>query len=211
MAKQYMPLEDCSGSAVLGGEIPQLRPPAFSDAPKYTTFSYTYYPGVSEIYEAVAPNISTRFYAIKAAIDFSKAKGDLQAVLMAHGGYFGEHSFYIYQGKLCYVHNWLGQPQKIACDLPRLSGEVTLKVEFAKPKIIAPSDEKLGDSTIYEMKLYINNIEQNVDIIRTFSNHTLNFLIPYKHEIPCEFQGAKLRRINVTITNDVSGINDDQL
>ncbi|NCS03093.1 MAG: hypothetical protein GPJ06_13480 [Microcystis aeruginosa G13-11] len=211
MAKQYMPLEDCSGSAVLGGDIPQLRPPAFSDAPKYTTFSYTYYPGVSEIYEAVAPNISTRFYAIEAAIDFSKAKGDLQAVLMAHGGYFGEHSFYIYQGKLCYVYNWLGQPQKIACDLPRLSGEVTLKVEFAKPKIIAPSDEKLGDSTIYEMKLYINNIEQNVDIIRTFSNHTLNFLIPYKHEIPCEFQGAKLRRINVTITNDVSGINDDQL
>ncbi|NCT44971.1 MAG: hypothetical protein GPJ35_17365 [Microcystis aeruginosa G11-09] len=211
MAKQYMPLEDCSGSAVLGGEIPQLRPPAFSDAPKYTTFSYTYYPGVSEIYEAVAPNISTRFYAIEAAIDFSKAKGDLQAVLMAHGGYFGEHSFYIYQGKLCYVYNWLGQPQKSACDLPRLSGEVTLKVEFAKPKIIAPSDEKLGDSTIYEMKLYINNIEQNVDIIRTLSNHTLNFLIPYKHEIPCEFQGAKLRRINVTITNDVSGINDDQL
>jgi len=103
MAKQYMPLEDCSGAAVLGGEIPQLRPPGFSDDSKSTTFSYTYYPGVSEIYEAVAPNISTRFYAIKAAIDFSKAKGELQAVLMAHGGYFGEHSFYIYQGKLCYV------------------------------------------------------------------------------------------------------------
>ena len=41
MAKQYMPLEDCSGSAVLGGEIPQLRPPAFSDDPKYTTFTLT--------------------------------------------------------------------------------------------------------------------------------------------------------------------------
>jgi hypothetical protein len=211
MAKQYMPLEDCSGSAVLGGEIPQLRPPAFSDAPKYTTFSYTYYPGVSEIYEAVAPNISTRFYAIEAAIDFSKAKGDLQAVLMAHGGYFGEHGFYIYQGKLCYVYNWLGQQQKITCDLPRLSGEVKLKVEFAKPKIIAPSDEKLSDSTIYEMKLYINNIEQNVYIIRTFSNHTPNFLTQYKHEITCQFQGAKLRIIIVTITNDVRAINDDQL
>jgi hypothetical protein len=114
MAKQYMPLEDCSGSAVLGGEIPQLRPPAFSDAPKYTTFSYTYYPGVSEIYEAVAPNISTRFYAIEAAIDFSKAKGDLQAVLMAHGGYFGEHGFYIYQGKLCYVFDILAAVKRTA-------------------------------------------------------------------------------------------------
>jgi hypothetical protein len=253
MAKQYMPLEDWSGTVVFGGEIPQLRPPAFSDDSKYTTFSYTHYlegleisdsytydPGGSEIsetvareiatftvpptnypreleisdsyiydprgleiVEAVAPNISTRFYAIEATIDFSKAKGDLQGVLMAHGGYFGGHSFYIYQGKLCYVYNWLGQQQKITCDLPRLSSEVTLKVEFAKPKIITPSDEKLGGSTIDNMKLYINNIEQNVDIIRTLSNHTPNFLTQYKHEIPCEFQGAKLQRIIVTVTNDI--------
>ena len=255
MAKQYMPLEDWSGTVVFGGEIPQLRPPAFSDDSKYTTFSYTHYlegleisdsyiydpggseiseavareiatfavpptnyprrleisdsytydlegseiseavageiatfavpptnyPGRLEIFEAVAPNISTRFYAIEATIDFSNAKGDLQGVLMAQGGYFGGHSFYIYQGKLCYVYNWLGQQQKITCDLPRLSSEVTLKVEFAKPKIIAPSDEKLGDSTIDNMKLYINNIEQNVDIIRTLSNHTPNFLTKYKH------------------------------
>ncbi|MCA2890549.1 MAG: hypothetical protein IM325_17960, partial [Microcystis sp. M045S1] len=72
MAKQYMPLEDCSGSAVVGGEIPQLRPPAFSDNSKYTTFTYTYYPrgleisdsyiyypGGSEISEAVAWEIPT--------------------------------------------------------------------------------------------------------------------------------------------------------
>ncbi|MFO0163437.1 MAG: hypothetical protein ACK51P_04320, partial [Microcystis sp.] len=124
----------------------------------------TNYLGGLEISEAVVPNISTPLYAIKATIDFSKAKGDLQAVLMAHDGCFGGHSFHIYQGKLCYVYNWLGQQQKITCYLPRLSGEVKLKVEFAKPKIIAPSDETLGDSAVDKMKLYINNIEQNVDI-----------------------------------------------
>ncbi|MBE9261136.1 hypothetical protein IQ224_02480 [Microcystis sp. LEGE 00066] len=47
MVKQYMPFKDCSG--VLGAEIPQLRPPAFSDDQKYNTFSYTYYPGGLEI------------------------------------------------------------------------------------------------------------------------------------------------------------------
>ena len=70
MVKQYMPFKDCSG--VLGAEIPQLRPPAFSDDPKYNTFSYTYYPGGleisdsyiyypggSEISEAVAREITT--------------------------------------------------------------------------------------------------------------------------------------------------------
>ncbi|MCE2662838.1 MAG: hypothetical protein PX481_01720 [Microcystis sp. M53603_WE2] len=72
MAKQYMPLEDCSGAAVVGGEVPQLRPPAFSDNSKYTTFTYTYYPegleisdsyisypGESEISEALAREITT--------------------------------------------------------------------------------------------------------------------------------------------------------
>ena len=47
MVKQYMPFKDCS--RVLGAEILQLRPPAFSDDPKYNTFSYTYYPGGLEI------------------------------------------------------------------------------------------------------------------------------------------------------------------
>ena len=70
MVKQYMPFKDCS--RVLGAEIPQLRPPAFSDDPKYNTFSYTYYPGgleisdsyiyypgESEISEALAREITT--------------------------------------------------------------------------------------------------------------------------------------------------------
>jgi hypothetical protein len=56
----------------LGAEILQLRPPAFSDDPKYNTFSYTYYPGgleisdsyiyypgESEISEALAREITT--------------------------------------------------------------------------------------------------------------------------------------------------------
>jgi hypothetical protein len=58
------------------------------------------------------------------------------------------------------------------------------------------------------MKLYINNIEQNVDIIRAFSNHNSNSLIQYKQKIPSEFQGAMLRRVSVTIANDISLICD---
>ena len=70
MVKQYTPFKDCS--RVLGAEILQLRPPAFSDDPKYNTFSYTYYPGgleisdsyiyypgESEISEALAREITT--------------------------------------------------------------------------------------------------------------------------------------------------------
>ena len=72
MTEKYMPFKDCSGSGILGAEIPQIRPPAFSDDPQYNTFTYTYYPGgleisdsyiyypgESEISEALAREITT--------------------------------------------------------------------------------------------------------------------------------------------------------
>ena len=65
MAKQCMPFEDCSGSAVLGGEIPQLRPPAFSDDSQYTTFSYTYYPDSSVlVMQSQIPDLTHRVFRI---------------------------------------------------------------------------------------------------------------------------------------------------
>jgi arylsulfatase len=161
-----MPLDDRSSAEVLGGERPQLRPPAFSDKDdSNATFSYTYYPGGSEIPEAVAPNIRTRSYAIEAIVDFSKVE-DAKGVLMAHGGRFGGHSFYIHKGILCYVYNWLGQrQQKISCslreNLPRIFKDVTLKVEFSKKQTLNPENPEnsgkkhLGSSTVGTVTLSI--------------------------------------------------------
>ncbi|MEA5534665.1 hypothetical protein [Crocosphaera sp. XPORK-15E] len=226
------PLDDRSAAQVLGGERPQLRPPAFSETDgKDATFSYTYYPGGSEIPEAVAPNIRTRSYAIEATV--SNAGAEIKGVLMAHGGRFGGHSFYIHEGKLCYVYNWLGQQQqKITCPLPSLnSQEMTLKVEFAKEKTIAPPDENLGSSTVGNVKLYINNIEQTTTLLEgTFTGYFDKFLTQpgkfalsgegfnigrdagqpvstdYENDVPYEFEGAKLKKVIVTIQNDAGAI-----
>jgi arylsulfatase len=229
-----MPLDDRSSAEVLGGERPQLRPPAFApDAPNTATFSYTYYPGGSEIPEAVAPNIRGRSYAIEAIVDFSSSvEGDVKGVLLAHGGRFGGHSFYIHAGKLCYVYNWLGQQQqKISCPLPDiLAGEVTLKVEFAKKPDKPEPAEDFGGSTRGEVKLYIGADVQNATKENTFDEYAEEFLTQpgkfalsgegfnigrdagqpvstdYEHEIPYEFEGAKLTKVIVTITNDAGAI-----
>lgn len=229
------PLDDRSAAQVLGGERPQLRPPAFSegDGPD-ATFSYTYYPGGSEIPEAVAPNIRGRSYSIEATISISNAETEVKGVLMAHGGRFGGHSFYIHNGKLCYVYNWLGQQeQKISCTLPTDKSDMTLKVEFAKEKTLTPSnpnfDPNLGSSTVGNLKLSIDGIEQTgADIEGTFSDYSGKLLTQpgkfslcgegfnigrdpgqpvstdYEHEY--EFEGAKLKTVTVTIKNDAGAV-----
>jgi arylsulfatase A-like enzyme len=164
-----LPLDDRSTAEVLGSERPQLAAPPFNENSLETDkFSYTYYPGGSEIPEAVAPNIRTRSYAIKAIVDFSAKETPqdvvlvLKGVLLAHGGRFGGHSFYIHEGQLCYVYNWLGQrEQKVSVLLPSdLRKEVELKVKFHKSS--AQGDEAgldadtFGTSTLGTIQMYID-------------------------------------------------------
>ncbi|MBS3028382.1 MAG: sulfatase-like hydrolase/transferase [Dolichospermum sp. DET50] len=158
-----MPLDDRSAAVGLGAERPQLAdPPDFTgggDWPK-GEFGYIYYPGGSEIPEAVAPNIRMRSYSITATVeDFSKVKNPA-GVLLAHGGRFGGHSFYIHENRLCYVYNWLGQrEQKVSCQLPKkLTGSVKLKVKFEKTGMLS-ADPTFGSSTLGNVSLFINDIE----------------------------------------------------
>jgi arylsulfatase len=164
-----VPLDDRSTTEILSTPRPQLAaPPDFSgegDWPE-DEFGYIYYPGGSEIPEAVAPNIRTRSYSITATVDFSS--GDTpEGVLLAHGGRFGGHSFYIHENRLCYVYNWLGQrEQKVSCPLPTnalanltANDEVKLKVEFNK-SALQGADARLdaaeyGNSTLGEVQLSI--------------------------------------------------------
>ena len=165
-----VPLDDRSTSEVLGTPRPQLTVTPFEDGE--SEFSYTYYPGGSEIPEAVAPNIRTRSYAIKATVDFSNVEdlSTVEGVLLAHGGRFGGHSFYIHEGKLCYVYNWLGQKQqKITCDLDlssiKLKRKVELSVKFTKEgDTLDPNAEganpDLGSSTVGTVELFIKGDAQ---------------------------------------------------
>ncbi|MEH2094398.1 sulfatase-like hydrolase/transferase [Nostoc sp.] len=165
-----VPLDDRSTTEIIGQPRPQLADPPFVDSDLDTaTFDYTYYPGGSEIPEAVAPSIRSRSYSIEATVDFSKGKIP-KGVLLAHGGRFGGHSFYIHDKKLCYVYNWLGQrEQKVSCSLPTnvLTGKANVKLKVAFKKSTLQGDnaglsaDEFGGSTLGTVQMYIDGKPQD--------------------------------------------------
>ena len=240
-----LPLDDRSTAEVLGTERPQLTPDPFPDKPNgdpadsTDTYDYTYYPGGSEIPEAVAPNIRTRSYSIEATVDFSGERTP-QGVLLAHGGRFGGHSFYIHEDRLCYVYNWLGKTQqKISCPLGTLSGEVPLKVEFTKEETLNPNDDgankELGSSTVGTVRLSIDGNPQDStigikgDFVYEYKGKFLTQPAKFAlcgegfnigrdggqpvsqdYASPGEFEGATIKQVVVTIKNDAGASNTEK-
>jgi arylsulfatase A-like enzyme len=115
-----IPCEDRSAVELLNLPRPQLTTPRNR---------YVYYPGCSEVPEAVAVSVCGRSYniAVEVTIDNEGAEG----VLFSHGGRFGGHSLYIKDGMLHYVYNWLGQDQqKLTSNIHVPTGKSLLGVRF---------------------------------------------------------------------------------
>jgi len=68
--------------------------------------SYTYYPGTQEVPVNAAANIINRPHSITADVDFTE--GD-EGVLISQGGIDGGYSFYVQDGKLQYVYNYVAR------------------------------------------------------------------------------------------------------
>ena len=66
---------------------------------------YVLYPGTQSIPAGAAPKILNRPYSITAEVDIPK-KG-AEGVLLSMGGNDGGISFYVQDGKLCFVHNYV--------------------------------------------------------------------------------------------------------
>ena len=66
---------------------------------------YVLYPGTQSIPAGAAPKILNRPYSITAEVDISKEGAE--GVLLSMGGNDGGISFYVQDGKLCFVHNYV--------------------------------------------------------------------------------------------------------
>ncbi len=166
---------------------------------------YIYYPGCSEVPEAVAVNIRGRSYNIDAEMDIETQ--DAEGVLFSHGGRFGGHSLYIKDGRLHYVYNWLGEKeQKLTSGVNVPVGKCTLGVRF--------SMEGFEDTSPVGMAaLYIN--DQNVAEARiktqpakfSIAGEGLNVgkdggqPVSSDYQSPFEFRGGVIKEVVV----DVSG------
>ena len=77
---------------------------------------YVLYPGTQSIPAGAAPKILNRPYSITAEVDIPE-KG-AEGVLLSMGGNDGGISFYVQDGKLCFVHNYVAV-ELLLCEIDR--------------------------------------------------------------------------------------------
>ena len=114
---------------------------------------YVYYPDTPEIPENGAVNLKNRSHSITAEVVIPEEGAE--GVLLAHGGLTGGYSFYMQDGKLHYVHNFLGLAKYyVHSDTLVPRGNHTLRFEFEKTGehqgrgVLTIDDHKVGEADI---------------------------------------------------------------
>ena len=158
---------------------------------------YVYQPGGNALPFAASPRVYNRPHSITADIVIPEEGGD--GVLLCHGNRHGGYSFYMKDGYLCHVHNYMGKeafkvtsPEKIP------TGEASLRYEFE------PTGELKnikGKGTSGRSQLYVNGeLVASVDLPYTVPNlfgiiglccgrDATDSVVPGDYQAPFAFNG----------------------
>jgi arylsulfatase len=92
--------------------------------------SLTVYPGMTHMTENSFINVKNRSHTITAEIEIPQGGGE--GVILAQGGRFAGWSLYMKDGKVSYVHNWVGK-ERYTITAPEAlpPGKATIRYEFA--------------------------------------------------------------------------------
>jgi len=113
--------------------------------------SYVYYPGTQEVPVNAAARIINRPYSITADVDFKT--GD-EGVLISQGGIDGGYVFYVLDGKLQYIYNYVARNfYHIEATEPVPEGRHQLRYEF---EVTGKPDVLKGKGTPGRGQLYID-------------------------------------------------------
>ena len=92
--------------------------------------SLTVYPGMTHMTENTFINVKNRSHSITAEVEIPQGGGD--GVILAQGGRFAGWSLYMKDGRVSYVHNWVGIDRyTITSTEPLASGKATIRYEFS--------------------------------------------------------------------------------
>ncbi len=107
---------------------------------------YVYYPGTTEVSEAVAARTLGVSFKILAEVEFTDKS---QGIICSQGSRFGGYALYVKAGKLVFVYNFLGVPpeQRLLTDAPK-SGKHIVGVAFDKESL-SKNLECLGTMTLH--------------------------------------------------------------
>jgi arylsulfatase A-like enzyme len=92
--------------------------------------SLTVYPGMTHMTENAFINVKNRSHTITADVEIPDGGGE--GVILSQGGRFAGWSLYLKEGKVSYVHNWVGiERYTITASEPVAPGKATIRYEFA--------------------------------------------------------------------------------
>ena len=128
------------------------RPKPYGDRKRFV-----YYPFGAAVGEGAAVDVKNRSHTIIAEVEIPDK--NVEGVLLAHGGLHGGYSFYIKDGRLCYVHNFLNMEyHKIISEkmIPTGPCWLSFKFEKAEERILGPggtgrlfvNDQLVGEGVI---------------------------------------------------------------
>jgi arylsulfatase len=102
---------------------------------------YVYYPGGQYVPENAAVRVFNRDHSI--GVDLTVPVGGAEGVLLAHGSLSGGYSLYVDDGRLRYVHNYVGvEEYEVVADEPLPEGEISVRMEFETTGDANPAEGK---------------------------------------------------------------------
>jgi len=135
---------DSRGTLKFAEERPQIAP---------DRESYIYYPHTQAVPSNVAPKVFNRPYVVTAEVEIPKEGAE--GVLMGYGGNDAGIAFYVKDGKLCFVHNYVAQQHfYVVSDVDIPAGHQYLSYEFEPT---GEADVGNGKGTPGIIKLFIGD------------------------------------------------------
>jgi hypothetical protein len=114
--------------------------------------TYTYAPNTQSVPNFAAPKVLNRPHSITADVEIPDEGAE--GVLLSQGTAAGGYSFYVKDGKLRYVHNYVGRKLlEVESDEAVPAGEHQLRFEFEPT---GPPDLQHGKGAAGRMQLYID-------------------------------------------------------
>jgi len=134
---------DSRGVTRIADERPQIALPRTS---------YTYYPGTQSVPVNASPKVLNRPHSITADVEIPK--GGAEGALLANGDVQGGFTFYVQDGKLHYVYNYVGsQFYHVESNVSVPEGRHKLRFEF---QLTGKPDIKNGKGAPGRVQLFID-------------------------------------------------------
>ncbi|MGZ4728968.1 MAG: arylsulfatase [Acidimicrobiales bacterium] len=114
---------------------------------------YELFPDGSPVSFAASPRVNNRPHSITAHV--TVPEGGAEGVLLTHGNRHGGYAFFVADGRLHYVHNYLSlQRFTVSATQPVPTGHAQLRMELAPT---GPADFASGKGTPAEVRLFVDD------------------------------------------------------